>query len=256
MKQQRIHAERDEQEGKKTGGINGTTGVDMPVASPSASSYPEGKKEELATRRGIITIVPDCSEAALTSFEIDEGLGFFWHNRPDLQHQALIKIAARPDGQVAVALSAENVIIGYLTVTLPEEDTRWGREHLPGLYEMGGIEVSRNWRGYGIGRALVSAVFKPDSFQDDIVIATGYRWCWDLESTGMTVREYREMLNRMFSNYGFQLYETDEPNIAWYPDNALVVRIGAHVSPQLLRSFKSLLFERPGSDYVSGEFVR
>jgi acetoin utilization protein AcuA len=231
--------------------------VEHPAPVPSAPAPDsEDRREQYSTRRGIVTIIPDCSEAELSVLKIDDGLGFFWHNRPDLQHQALIKIAARPDGQVAVALSPEGVIIGYLTITPPEEDTRWGRDHLQGLYEMGGIEVSRNWRGDGLGRALVRTVFKPDAFPDDIIIATGYRWCWDLESTGMTVREYRDMLNRVFSDYGFQLYETDEPNIAWYPDNALVVRVGPHVSPQLLASFKALLFDRPGSDYVTGEFIR
>jgi hypothetical protein len=64
------------------------------------------------------------------------------------------------------------------------------------------------------------------------------------------------MLNRVFGDYGFQLYETDEPNIAWYPDNALVARIGSRVSSKLLANFKSLLFERPGSSYVPSEFVR
>ena len=47
----------------------------------------------------------------------------------------------------------------------------------------------------------------------------------------LTVREYRNMLNKMFGKFGFQLLETDEPNIAWYPDNALVARVGPKVSP-------------------------
>jgi acetoin utilization protein AcuA len=252
-----IDDKRGAQEEENREEATSTAQVEQPAPTPSARALDsEDGKDQYSTRRGTVTIIPDCPEATLSRLKIDDGLGFFWHNRPDLQLQALIRIAARPDGQVAVALSAEGVIIGYLTVTLPEEDTRWGRDHIQGLYEMGGIEVSSNWRGYGLGRALVRTVFKPDAFPDDIIIATGYRWCWDLESTGMTVREYRDMLNRVFSDYGFQLYETDEPNIAWYPDNALVVRVGAHVSPQLLASFKALLFERPGSDYVAGEFIR
>lgn len=257
VKQRMVRNAGGAQEEKSTEERENKTLDDHQAAASSAPAvHSEDMKEQFSTRRGVITIIPDCSESTLASFKIDDGLGFFWHNRPDLQYQALLKIAARPDGQVAVALSAEGAITGYLTITLPEEETRWGRDHLQGLYEMGGIEVSRNWRGFGIGRALVRAVFKPEAFPEDIIIATGYRWCWDLESTGMTVREYRDTLNRMFSDYGFQLYETDEPNIAWYPDNALVVRVGAHVSPQLLASFKSLLFERPGSDYVTGEFIR
>ncbi len=255
MKRRKVYEDQEKQEGEEKEREASKLTAELSTA-PEGSAPVADKQVQFETRRGVVTIIPDCPAPALASLKIDDGLGFFWHNRPDLQHQALIKIAARPDGQVAVALSAEQVIIGYLTVTLPEEDTRWGRDHIPGLYEMGGIEVSRNWRGHGMGRALVAAVFTPGAFRKDIVIATGYRWCWDLESSGLTVREYREMLNRMFSKYGFQLYETDEPNIAWYPDNALVVRFGDQVSPQLLASFKALLFERPGSDYVSSEFAR
>ncbi len=211
---------------------------------------------QLKTRRGTITVTPSCPGQVIEKLQIDEGLGFFWHNRPELQRQALLRIASTRGGQVTIAHSDQGVIIGYVTITLPEKDERWGRDEIPGLYELGGIEVSRNWRGVGISRALLAATFPPEKFDSDIVIATGYRWCWDLETTGMSVREYRGMLNRLFADFGFKLQETDEPNIAWYPDNALVVRIGSHVSPELLAKFKALLFEQPGSDYVPAEFVR
>jgi acetoin utilization protein AcuA len=107
-----------------------------------------------------------------------------------------------------------------------------------------------------VGRAILGSLFKGEEYAEDIVLATGYQWCWDVESAGLTVREYRDMLNRMFSRFGFQLYETDEPNIAWYPDNALVVRVGKRVSPKLLAKFKALLFQRPGGAYVPSEFFR
>ncbi len=210
---------------------------------------------QIDTRRGPLTILPEAPAAVIQALGIDEGLGYFWHNRPDLQKEALVKIAGMPGGRVALAHSPAGVIVGYVTITLPESDERWGRDKIPGLYELGGIEVSRNWRGAGVGKAILQAVFPPDAFAHEIVIATGYRWCWDIESAGLTVREYRNMLNAMFARFGFQLMETDEPNIAWYPDNALVVRIGPKASPQLLKSFKALLFERPGSDYVTGEFA-
>lgn len=211
---------------------------------------------QLDTRFGPITIVPQCPASEIDNLGIDEGLGFFWHNRPDLQKQALVKIAGTLGGRVALAHTAERVIVGYVTITLPEPDERWGRDHIPGLYELGGIEVSRGWRGAGVGKAILQTLFPPEAYAHEIVIATGYRWCWDVETAGLTVREYRNMLNAMFARYGFQLMETDEPNIAWYPDNALVVRVGSKVAPELLRRFKALLFERLGSDYVSGEFVR
>lgn len=212
--------------------------------------------EPINTRRGPVTIAAGCPMHLLESLDIDEGLGFFWHNRPDLQRQALLRIVAEKDGRVTVAYTPERVIVGYVTITLPEPDTRWGRDHLEGLYELGGIEVSRTWRGLGLSRALLAATFAEGQFDREIVLATGYRWCWDLEATGLTVREYRDLLNGLFQRFGFQFYETDEPNIAWYPDNALVVRIGRQAPPELVDKFKALLFERPGSQYISSEFAR
>ncbi|MBI4787516.1 MAG: GNAT family N-acetyltransferase [Chloroflexi bacterium] len=212
--------------------------------------------EQLNTPRGPVTLISRCTATEIEELRIDPGLGFFWHNRPDLQCQALIKIADQPEGRVALAHTDDGKIIGYVTITLPEADTRWGRNQIHGLKEMGGIEVSRAWRGAGVGRAILAAVFPPDSYTHEIVLATGYRWCWDVESSGLTVREYRAMLIRLFGEFGFQSYETDEPNIAWYPDNALVARVGARVSPQLLAAFKGLLFERPGSEFVNSEFLR
>ncbi len=208
------------------------------------------------TRRGPVTIISTCAVSVLETLGIDDGLGFFWHNRSDLQRAALLKIAAQPQSRVTVAHNADCAIVGYVTITTPDEDTRWGRDHIDGLLELGGIEVSRAWRGLGLSDALMKATFANGAFDKMIVIATGYRWCWDVEPTGLTVREYREMLLRVFQRYGFEFFETDEPNIAWYPDNALVARIGSHVPLHLLGQFKALLFERLGSDYAPSEFLR
>ena len=220
---------------------------------PGAS---EPVTRQMETRKGIVTIVTSCPSSVLEGLDIDSGLGFFWHSRPDLQRDALLRIAAQPQGRLTIAYNVERKIVGYVTITAPDADTRWGRDHIEGLLELGGIEVGREWRGLGLSNALMKDTFGGSAFDRAIVIATGYRWCWDVESAGMTIREYREMLHRVFQRYGFMFFETDEPNIAWYPDNALVARIGPRVSAQLQAQFKGLLFERPGSDYASSEFLR
>lgn len=210
--------------------------------------------EQFTTPKGTLTIVPACPVAVMEKLGIDEGLGFFWHNRADLQLAALKKIAAMPDGCVTIAHDGA-VIVGYVTIALPDVDVRWGRDRIPGLYELGGIEVSRNWRRARIGEAIMQATFGGDAYADAIVLATGYRWCWDFEESGVSVREYRDGLNRLFAKYGFEFFDTDEPNIAWYPDNALVARIGKRAPSKLVKQFKALLFENSGSDYVASEFV-
>ena len=216
----------------------------------------EPTTRQVETRKGTATIITPCPSGVLEGLDIDAGLGFFWHNRPDLQRAALLRIAAEPLGRLTIAHSAERKIIGYVTITAPDTDTRWGRDHIEGLLELGGIEVGREWRGLGLSSALMKDTFSGAVLDKAIVIATGYRWCWDVESAGMTIREYRDMLHRVFQRYGFKFFETDEPNIAWYPDNALVARIGPRVSGRLQAQFKALLFERLGSDYASSEFLR
>ncbi|MBI5305808.1 MAG: GNAT family N-acetyltransferase [Chloroflexi bacterium] len=208
----------------------------------------------LATARGELTIVPACSVALLDQLGIDDGLGFFWHNRPDRQLDALKKIAATPDGCVTIAHNG-TMVVGYVTIGAPDPDVRWGRDQIKGLYELGGIEVSRNWRRAGIGEAVLAATFTDDSYAEAIVLATGYRWCWDFEGSGVNLRDYRDALHRLFRKFGFEFFDTDEPNIAWYPDNALVARIGTRASRELVAQFKALLFESVGSDYSLGEFV-
>ncbi|MCX7840351.1 MAG: GNAT family N-acetyltransferase [Anaerolineae bacterium] len=217
---------------------------------PSASS-----PRVLETPRGQVTVIARCPADEIAKLGIDAELGFFWHNRSDLQHQALMRIAALPDGNVTLAHNQDRVIVGYVTVAHPDPDTRWGRDRIPGLYELGGIEVARSWRSCGIGRALLTALFADGSYDDAIVIATGYRWCWDYESSGLTLREYREVLHRTMQRAGFEFFATDEPNIAWYPDNALVARIGKRAPKTLVKKFKGLLFENLGSEYVMGEFI-
>lgn len=219
--------------------------------SPETKSKPQ----QVNTPRGRVTIVPRCPAEQIAQMGIDEGLGFFWHNRPDLQHQALVRIAALPDGNVTLAHTEERVIVGYVTISSPDADTRWGRDHIAGLYELGGIEVARGWRGCGLSRALLSALFADGAYDQAIVLATGYRWCWDYESSGMSVREYRDILHRTMQRVGFQFFDTDEPNIAWYPGNALVARVGKKVPSDLLKKFQGLLFENLGSDYTLSEFV-
>jgi len=211
--------------------------------------------QQINSPRGTLTVVPQCSPSELASLGIDEGLGFFWHNRPDLQYQTLVKIARDEHGRVSVVYNSDRVIVGYVAITLPDTDTRWGRDHLAGLFELGGIEIGRAWRGLGLSHALMQAAFSDGEYDKGIVIATGYRWCWDYESTGLSTREYRDMLHRVMQRFGFEFFDTDEPNIAWYPDNALVGRIGKNAPHELVLKFKALLFEAPASRYTLSEFV-
>jgi|OpeIllAssembly_1097287.scaffolds.fasta_scaffold33748_2 acetoin utilization protein AcuA len=210
--------------------------------------------QQFNTERGAVVVKVAQSVEEILAYTLDDGLGFFWHNRPDLQRDALVKIAAQPAGRVVIAIGGGR-IIGYVTITLPDEDERWGRDRIAKLYELGGIEVGRNWRGLGLSRALLSEAFADGTYDEAIVLATGYRWCWDYEWSGLSVRQYREVLHKTMRRFGFEQFDTDEPNIAWYPENALVARMGRRAPKELVAKFKALLFENLGSDYAFSEFV-
>jgi acetoin utilization protein AcuA len=218
-------------------------------------NQPQPLPRQIESKRGVLTVVPRCPPELVSALGVDEGLGFFWHSRPDMQHDALVKIAELPDGNVTLVHNESRVIVGFVTVALPDQDIRWGRDRISGLYELGGIEVARGWRGLGLSRALMAALVDDGRYDRSIILATGYRWCWDYESSGMSVRDYRDVLHRTMQRAGFEFFDTDEPNIAWYPDNALVARIGKQAPGDLIKKFKALLFENVGSDYAMTEFI-
>ena len=70
----------------------------------------------------------------------------------------------------------------------------------------------------------------------------GYSWTWDLEGTQKTVQEYRRMLVELFGSYGFQEFQTNEPNICLKPENIFMGRIGENISQDLQTQFKWLRF--------------
>jgi acetoin utilization protein AcuA len=192
-------------------------------------------------------VVDRASAAFLAAHPLDPGVGAFshygWHGA-EVQGNALRRVAGLPDGRVLVA-AHEGRIVGFLTFHPADRELRWGREPFPELLELGGIEVSRGYRGLGIGRALMAFAFGSGDFEDRIVYATGYTWCWDLEGTGLSKAAYRERIVSLFKPFGFDEHVTDEPNIRFDWCNVLMVRVGPRVSLAAHRRFLSILFEQP-----------
>jgi len=55
-------------------------------------------------------------------------------------------------------------------------------------------------------------------------------------------QEYRTMLIRLFGPFGFQEYQTNEPNICLKPENIFMARIGNIISKEVQTEFKWLRF--------------
>lgn len=134
------------------------------------------------------------------------------------------------------------VLVGYLTLSRPEPDQPWGRvEDLP-VREVT-VEVARGWRGTGTARTLFTTLLALPEAEDLILVAVGYRWCWDVEEGSPdAVARYRHRLVGLFRTAGFTLETTNEPNVAMDPHNFLAVRVGARVPSSQVDRFRATLF--------------
>jgi len=158
------------------------------------------------------------------------------------KRESLEQDAAQPDTNVSLALDPDDMIIGFGVLANPEAGERWA-ELKPGtMMEVKVIEVSRNWRSYGIAKGILEVMLAHLSVEDKIIYMVGYSWTWDLEGTKGTAQLYRKMLIRLFEPFGFLEYQTNEPNICLKPENLFMGRVGRRVSADIQNAFKWLRF--------------
>jgi acetoin utilization deacetylase AcuC-like enzyme len=184
-------------------------------------------------------VLRDRSPASLLRrLEVDPGIHAFVRD-PAQEREVLARIAEEPNGEVVVAHTPEGVVVGYVAVLDPEPGSRFAS--LPGLLEVGAVEVATGWRRGGVAGALLRFAVEPDPFEDLILIASGLAWHWDLEQSGLSATAYRRVLRRVFEVAGFEALQTDEPEIAYHPANLFVARVGSRVPPARQAAFTSRL---------------
>ncbi|KAB2954159.1 GNAT family N-acetyltransferase [Heliorestis acidaminivorans] len=191
------------------------------------------------TQKGIVSVAGPYSPDKILHYQMDEGLCAF--RPPQEQLEALAEIADLPQGQIILALH-DNLIVGYVTFHPPEEFARWAKNQVPGMLEMGAIEVSRQWRSMGVSSALLDVAFGNCSMDTAIVIATEYYWHWDLKGKDMSIWEYQKFLESHFGRIGLKRIGTDEPDILAHPANMLMVRIGSKVPQETILTFEESLY--------------
>jgi acetoin utilization deacetylase AcuC-like enzyme len=184
-----------------------------------------------------------CPASLLRRLEVDPGIHAFVR-APEEEREVLARIAEEPAGEVVVAHTPEGLLVGYVAVLEPEPGTRFAS--LPGLLEVGAVEVATGWRRGGVAGALLRFAVEPDPFEDLILIASGLAWHWDLDHSGLSAVAYRRVLRRVFEVAGFEALRTDEPEIAYHPANLFVARIGSRVPPARRALFTSRLVRRAG----------
>lgn len=195
------------------------------------------------TRGGTLSIIASCPRELFSEFQLDSGIGNFAHYSSIIQKRDVFeRIASEEGGRVTLALVGGKTIVGYAACWYPGEDQRWSRlGHL--MYEMGAIEVSRNYRKMRIASRMVETVMEDEDFLGSkIAYMNGFVWHWDLVGCGLNMHEYRMMMIGLLKGRGFEECYTNEPNIALREENVFMVRIGRAVSEEDRSRFRDLRF--------------
>ncbi|PSL44555.1 acetoin utilization protein AcuA [Salsuginibacillus halophilus] len=186
-----------------------------------------------------ITIEGPISGKKIHELSFNEGLVAF--RRPDEQKKALIGIADLPEGRINVALDGDQVI-GYVTFLYPDPLERWSEAELDNLLELGAIEIAPEYRGAKIGSHLLELSMLDDAMEDYIIITTEYYWHWDLKGSGLSIWDYRKVMEKMMNAGGLEWMATDDPEISSHPANCLMVRIGDRVDNDSIQQFDAVRF--------------
>lgn len=212
-------------------------------ASPAHPLRPTPQGRTLPSPRGDLRILSACPPDFLRALPLEEGIGRFAHYRSIISGvSTLATVAALPDANVTVALCPAGQIIGYIECSYPDPLEGW-RDNADGLcYELGAIEVSRNWRRLGLARAMTALIIADPFIETKIFFLTGYCWHWDLDQTGLSAYAYRNMLVRLFRPFDFRVYLTTNPEITMSSANVLMARIGKQVTPAQIERFHKMLF--------------
>ncbi|GLI09481.1 acetoin utilization protein AcuA [Paenibacillus tyrfis] len=164
--------------------------------------------------------------------------------RPEEQHEALMGIAALPEGRIVVARN-EATIVGYVTFHYPDESEPWSAGKMDDLLEFGAIEVAASYRSLGLGKEMLQLAFAGGQMEHAIVFATEYYGYWDLANSKLDVWEYRKMTERLMQCIDMVWYATDDPEICSHPANCLLVRVGKHVPLSSIEQFDRIRFRQP-----------
>lgn len=207
----------------------------------SPASY-EPECVTVDTPKGPVTIYIKCPPGFFSGLKLESGLGSFAHYSSIIQKlEVFERVASQPEGRVALAVADHDAVVAYGACWYPEAGDRWSKLNNL-MYEMGAIEVSRNYRNMNVAETLVQLVLKDELFDEKIAYMNGYCWHWDLDGTGLTMIRYRQMILNFLKKFGFQEYYTNEPNIALRQENLFMARIGSKVSAEDRIRFRNLRF--------------
>ena len=196
-----------------------------------------------STPVGPIQIRSFCTPSEIQAYRFDDQFGTHAQYKSIYtKRETLEKHASKPDANVVLALTESEHIVGFGVFSHPEADERWTELGPGAMMEVKAVEVSRRLRSRKIAGDLVCLMLTHPKIEQMIAYMVGYSWTWDLDGSGMTAQQYRNMLIRLFNPHGFIELQTNEPNICLKPENLFMARIGSEVSDRVRQDFKWLRF--------------
>jgi len=197
----------------------------------------------VATALGELRIRSFCTPDEIRQLSFDRQFGTHAHYRSlYTKRESLERKAELPDTSVVLAIADSKRIVGFGVLAYPDPEERWARLAPDLMLEVNAIEVSREWRSKKVARGIVQMMKVHPKIEDKIAYFVGYSWTWDLDGNRMTAQQYRQMMARLFEPFGFEEYQTNEPNICLKPENIFMARIGENVSSEFQNQFKWLRF--------------
>jgi acetoin utilization protein AcuA len=206
------------------------------------SAYPQNEIL-LPTSLGGLRIRSFCTPAEIRRLSFDRQFGTHAHYRSlYTKRESLERKAEQDDTSVVLAITDSANIVGFGVLAYPDPEERWAGLQPQMMMEVSAIEVSRPWRARKIAKGIIQMMMVHPLIEEKIGYFVGYSWTWDLDGNQISAQQYRQMMARLFEPFGFQEFQTNEPNICLKPENIFMARIGEKVSKEVQNQFKWLRF--------------
>ena len=155
----------------------------------------------------------------------------------------LLRVSEKEDTALVIATENGGGIVGFALLEPPLPDERWARLGKGLIYEVTALEVCQDWRSQGLSKRVLQLLVNGCDPEQKLLYMVGYSWTWDLDGKGLDPISYRDMLIRLFSSQGFEIYKTNEPNVVMRPENLLMARRGRLLPEAVVKRFKLLRFD-------------
>jgi acetoin utilization protein AcuA len=197
----------------------------------------------IVTPLGELRIRSFCTPEEIRKLSFDRQFGTHAHYRSlYTKRESLERKAEQADASVVLAIADATHIVGFGVLAYPDPEERWAGLQPQVMMEVNAIEVSRQWRSRKIARGIIQMMMVHPLIEEKIAYFVGYSWTWDLDGNHLSAQQYRQMMASLFEPFGFQEFQTNEPNICLRPENIFMARIGQNVSKEILNQFKWLRF--------------